>query len=172
MTMSTILASAAERNMPTFEQSMQAYGETVTNGVIEALAKEYGFDAQEARDKLGHPALGLMSEQTGGPGRGNAPRKREKPPPRAARAVRDTARDSPRDTSLDRPARGGAANGDAGHEVATYGAGIVTTEGKGAIVLQTLKELEPTLPGNRSREDSHDSVAENAAYVSTKAVKR
>ena len=39
--------------MPTFEQSMQVYGESLTNQVVAALAKKFGFDAQEARDYLG-----------------------------------------------------------------------------------------------------------------------
>jgi len=48
-----ISTSASERSVPTFEQSMQVYGESLTNQVVAALAKKFGFDAQEARDYLG-----------------------------------------------------------------------------------------------------------------------
>ena len=146
-----IIASALERNMPTYEQSMRAYGETITKGVVEALSERYGFDAQEARDYLG---VANDDQMGAGPDAGlrNGARKRSKRPPKVSRAVPASHLDMDGDTSVD-------INGDTGLDdhPAFYGGGIVTTEGKGAIVLQTLRE----------RDLSHDSVLEDAAFMKT-----
>ena len=82
----------------------------------------------------------------------NGARKRSKRPPKVSRAVPASHLDMDGDTSVD-------INGDTGLDdhPAFYGGGIVTTEGKGAIVLQTLRE----------RDLSHDSVLEDAAFMKT-----